>query len=70
MGCSALLTFLLLVLINSFIFLDNVEVAFLMTVKKEDILTFYKVRVIFNLLLFEAFYSKKSSSRPPLNLIY
>ena len=44
MGCSALLTFLLLVLINSFIFLDNVEVAFLMTVKKEDILTFYKVR--------------------------
>lgn len=44
MGCSALLTFLLLVLINSFIFLDNVEVAFLMTVKKEDILSFYKVR--------------------------
>ena len=44
MGCSAMLTFLLLVLINSFIFLDNVEVAFLMTVKKEDILTFYKVR--------------------------
>lgn len=47
MGCSTLLTFLRPVLIIGFISLDNVEVAFLMTVKKEDILSFYEVRNIF-----------------------